>query len=168
MKVYSPADIAKLLEVKESTLRKYSILLEDHGYKFQRNNQNQRWYNDSDITALRKLVTLKSNTDMSLKECAEQVYLWVNGSDITQPSTVVHNDIKRHDNDITELKTLMSELINKMDQQQKYIDERLNKHDELLVQSLRESMETRKQLAAAQQEEENKKNKGFFNRLFRR
>ena len=60
---------------------------------------------------------------------------------------------------------LIKELISRMDQQQKYIDERLEQRDRKLMESLRESQEERKallQLAAAQEEE---KKKGFFARL---
>ena len=38
-----------MLQVKESTLRK--LLLEECGYKFDRNDQKQRWYSDKDVIA---------------------------------------------------------------------------------------------------------------------
>ena len=44
MAIYSPGDLAKLLQVKEATVRKYSLLLEGVGYKFKRNASGQRWY----------------------------------------------------------------------------------------------------------------------------
>ncbi|MGM0875621.1 MAG: DUF3967 domain-containing protein [Bacillota bacterium] len=56
-------------------------------------------------------------------------------------------------------------LLDKLDQQQKYIEERFNKRDETLIQSLREVQETRKLIAAAKEKEEESK-KGFFQRLF--
>lgn len=58
------------------------------------------------------------------------------------------------------------ELHKRLDQQQKYIDERLEQRDIKLMESIRESQEERKallQLAAAQEEA---KKKGFFARLF--
>lgn len=132
MKVYSPHEIAELLGVKDSTLRKYSILLEEHGYEFQRNNQKQRWYNDQDVIALRKLVTLKENGDMSLKECAEAVCLWVKGKDVTQGSTVMHNDeqrdVQRGSNqgaDTEELREL-KELVHKQNELMKHLMQRLD------------------------------------------
>src|SRR5690625_6727270 len=107
MKVYSPSDIASLLKVKESTLRKYSLLLENEGYSLQRNSQNQRWYSDNDVIALRKLVTLKNNGDMNLKECASAVYLWLKGDSVTQSLTVADNATERYADDITELRELI-------------------------------------------------------------
>jgi DNA-binding transcriptional MerR regulator len=169
--IMSPNDLSTLLQIKESTLRKYSILLENVGYTFQRNNQNQRWYNDTDIVAFKKLISLKNSTDMNLKECAEAVLMWSKGHDITQPLTVVDNDAQRHNDDITELKAmvtqqniLLQELVKKIDQQQKYIDEKLDQRDKTLLESIRGTQEIKQQLlqiAAAKDEK-----KGFFARLF--
>ena len=104
MAAYSPSDISSLLNVKESTLRKYSLLLEEYGYKFQRNAQEQRWYNDKDVSVLKRFMTLKQNGAMSLKECAEGVYLWSRGGDVTDGDTTIvtlHNGEERHNNDMT-------------------------------------------------------------------
>lgn len=171
--IMSPHDVSTLLQIKESTLRKYSLLLENVGYKFQRNNQNQRWYNDTDIVALKKLISLKNSTDMNLKECSEAVLLWANSQTVTQSLTISGNDTERHDDGIKELKELVTnqnemikELLSRMDHQQKYIDERLEQRDKMFMESIRESQEERKallQIAVAHEEE---KKKGFFTRLF--
>jgi hypothetical protein len=58
------------------------------------------------------------------------------------------------------------ELLKRLDQQQKYIDDRMNERDKRLIESLRESKEERQallQIAAAQEED---KKKGFFSRIF--
>lgn len=171
--ILSPSDVSSLLQIKESTLRKYSLLLENVGYSFQRNNQNQRWYTDTDIVVLKKLMSLKNSTDMNLKECAEAVLLWNNGQVITQPLTVPSNDTERHDNDLNELKDLVNkqnelikELISRVDQQQKYIDQRLEERDRTFMESLRESQEIKQQLLQVAAAHEEEKKKGFFARLF--
>ena len=46
-------------------------------------------------------MTFKQNGDMNLKACAEAVYLWSKGGDVTEVSTVIHNGEERHNNDIT-------------------------------------------------------------------
>lgn len=174
MKVYSPADVATQLEIKESTLRKYSLLLEEAGMKFQRNSQNQRWYNDNDVIALRKLVTLKNNGDMTLKECADAVFLWIKGQDVTLADMeyeTPHNDTKERNADITELKEMVqkqNELIEaltvglskqqeQMNKQQEYIKESLERRDRELIQAIRESQQLRLEAAATKQPEEKKK-----------
>lgn len=162
MKVYSPSDIADLLNIKESTLRKYCLLLEDKGYTFQKNNRQQRFYSDRDVITLRKFVTFKDN-GMTLKEATESVMLWHKGNADPNES---ENAIQHHNSDIAELKDMIykqNELIkalsNKLDHQQEYIDKRLNERDNLLMKSLNEMLENRKQIATAEK-------KGFFARLF--
>jgi hypothetical protein len=60
-------------------------------------------------------------------------------------------------------------LIQRLDEQQTYIEERLNKRDELLVESLRETLETKKLLIATATEQEREKElqkntrRGIFN-----
>lgn len=174
MKVYSPSDIAGVLQVKEPTLRKYSLLLEKQGYSFQRNNQNQRWYSDNDVVVLRKLVTLKNNGDMNLEDCAKAVFLWSKEGNETLPSTDIHSDTERYNNDITELKNTVSKLMGIVEQQEKiikeqfrqqqeYLDSKLNQRDETLIQALRESQEVKKLLLEQKTVEDEKKPKrGFF------
>ncbi|WP_165303895.1 MerR family transcriptional regulator [Lentibacillus cibarius] len=176
MKVYNPGDIADLLKLKVSTIRKYSIMLEELGYTFEKNNRNQRYYTDADIITLRKLVTFKDN-GMTLGESAEAVILWHNGNEseqegITPYQTDTHNDTKPHNDDIMELKSMIhkqNELIEgltkRLDEQQEYIDQRLEERDKALMQSINESLETRKQIAAENNKENNK---GFFHKLFKR
>ena len=53
-------------------------------------------------------------------------------------------------------------LLERLKEQEKYIEERLSKRDALLMQSLKESQETKKLLLEAK-EEQNKKRKGLFN-----
>jgi hypothetical protein len=56
--------------------------------------------------------------------------------------------------------------LKRLEQQQKYIEERLNERDKMLVASLKESLkeaqETRKLLAASQEEQK----KSYWKRLF--
>lgn len=171
MKIYSPADVATQLKIKESTLRKYSLLLEEAGIKFRRNSQNQRWYNDNDVIALRKLVTLKNNGDMTLKECANAVFLWSKGNDISQPSTDTYSDTKRYSSDISELKEMVNkqnELIEaltvQMSEQQEYIKESLDRRDRELLQAIKESQQLKLEATANQEE----KRKTFWQRLFKK
>lgn len=150
MKVYSPHEISELLGIRDSTLRKYSILLESNGYQFQRNKQNQRWYNDNDVIALRKLVTLKDNGDMSLKECAEAVCLWVKGEDVTQPSTVTHDGEQRHSNQVADIGEL-KELIHKQNELIAELMQRLEKETAARIETERKLFEKLKEISEGQQ-----------------
>ena len=68
MAFHAPEDIATVLNIKPSTLRKYSLLLEQSGYTFQKNAQGHRWYTDTDLMALRKFITLKDSSGMNLED----------------------------------------------------------------------------------------------------
>lgn len=173
MKIYSPSDIANLLGVQVSTLRKYSILLEDAGISFQRNNRNQRWYKDNDVMLLRKFITLKENSDMQLKECAEASYLWSVGNDTTPSSTVSDSVTERHES--TEIKELVHNLSDRVDKQSDLL---LKQHELIIHLTETIANQSSNQLDAATQSKEieapkedepvkvNHNKKGFLARLF--
>jgi len=179
MAVYSPSDIAGLLKVKESTLRKYSLLLEECGYTFDRNDQNQRWYNDKDVIAFQKLIAFKQNGDMNLKTCAEAVYLWSKGGSVTEVQTATYNAKDRHDvvittEEVNELKELvvkqqqfitdlgkrLEESFTKQEQRDKYL---LQKIEDLTTQV--ETQREEQQLLLTPPSEEKQ---SFFNRFFKK
>ena len=176
MKVYSASDITSLLDIKDSTLRKYCLMLEDKGYEFQKNNRDHRFFRDDDIITLRKFITLKDN-GMSLNESAEGVVLWHKGNeeevtDITVSQTDTHDVIERYNNDMTEMKDMMrqqNEMINKLndkiDRQQDYIEQSIKKRDEQLMLAINEMQESKKEIAA---ERENQQKKGFWSRLLKK
>lgn len=100
MKVYSPSEIAELIDIKESTLRKYCLLLEKSGISFQRNNRGQRWYNDNDVIMLRKFMTLRNNSDERYIELKDMIHKQNEQHElikkyIEQNETIVHQQIER-------------------------------------------------------------------------
>lgn len=174
MKVYSPAEVADLLGIKQPTLRKYSIMLEERGYNISRNSQNHRYYTDKDIITLRRIITGK-NSGVTLEESINNVVSIDKHS--TYPNAINNVDSSNRSDiqdDIQELKEIVlkqNELIkvltDKMDQQQEYIKNSLNERDKILMRTMNELLENRKQIAAAQEEEKEKK-KGFWSRLFKK
>lgn len=180
--VYGSGEVATLLNIKESTLRKYSGQLEKAGYKFHKNEKGHRGFFDRDVIALRKLIEIKSHPDMTLEQACNAVVSTIKDSGVSVSDTTDIAPIVRHDDrytneDIEELKLLVqqqTELIKefskRLDQQQQYFEERIkqDQKDRELMESLRESLRETKQqqlqIAAANQEEQ--RNKGFFARLF--
>lgn len=169
-------DVCTLLSIKESTLRKYALILQDAGYHFHTNGKGQRGYYDKDVTVLRRFLEIKKSPDMTLEQSANAVLSWVEQSNISVRVIEKDEEKERYNDDIKELKELVTkqnelikDLVTRMDQQQHYIDERLNKRDELLMESLRQSEETKQLLLAAQEVdqeaarvEEKKPRKGMF------
>ncbi|MBQ0140129.1 MAG: DUF3967 domain-containing protein [Kurthia sp.] len=154
--VYGSSDIADTLEIQESTLRKYCLLLEKVGYEFLKNEHGHRAFFDHDVIVLRKMISLKSSADMTLEEAAKSVVAWKNGNDITVSDTEEKRYITRYNDLLEEFKSFQEqqmnfnkELIQEIRNQQEYIEDRLEQRDRLLMQSMRETLETRKEIAAA-------------------
>jgi len=170
MKVYSPSEIASLLDIKPATLRKYSIMLEDNGYHIARNSQNHRYYSDEDIITLRRVITSTKN-GVTLDEAIKGV---VSVAEHNTYTNAISNGDVANDNDIQQLKNMIQqqnelihkqtesikELSNRLDKQEEYISKRISERDDLLMQSMNELLESKKQIAVAEQK------KGFFARLF--
>ena len=165
-----PNDVCALLSIKESTLRKYALLLKDAGYQFHVNDKGQRGYFNKDVIVIKRFLEVKNNRNMTLEQAANAVVSWIEQTGVSV--RVIDNDDekKRYDTDMKELKELVNkqnelikDLINRMDQQQKYIDERLNKRDERIEETIRESQATKKLLMEAKEaQEEKKQRKGLM------
>lgn len=176
MKVYSPADIAMVLQIKPATLRKYSGILEKHGYNIERNSQGHRYYRDKDIMTLRNIISGR-NSGATLEESIYNV-VKLEGSSTALNDT--NSDDAPNNSDISELKEMVhnqnamihkqNELIEglskRLDQQQNYIDQSIRKRDQELMETMQESLEAKKQLVASAEKEPEKR--GFFSRLFKK
>jgi len=55
-RAYASGEVAKTLGVTTSTIRKYSIALEQRGHDIIRNDHNRRLYLDKDVTTLRNVM----------------------------------------------------------------------------------------------------------------
>jgi hypothetical protein len=177
--VYGSNDVATLLKVKESTLRKYTLLLEQAGYKYYKNEHGQRGFFDRDVIALKKLIEIKKHPNMTLKQACDTVVTWVRENSVSDSAiddiTPAVRFEERYISEIGELKQLVNQQTDllkdfskRLDQQQQYFEERMKQEqkDRELMEALRESLRETKQqkleLATAQEE----KGKGFFARLF--
>ena len=165
MKTYSPSEVSKLLELNTATLRKYSIMLEKQGYDIGRNSQNHRYYQDKDIITLRRVIT-GSKSGITLDQSIKNVVSMQKNNTYTN---AINNVDDINGNDTQELKELIhkqNELIkglaDKLDDQQQYIDKRLNERDGVLMQAMNELIETKEQLAITH------KKRGLFSRIFKK
>lgn len=173
--VYTTKQIADNLGIVTSTLRKWCLLLEDAGYKFERNEKDQRMYFDNDMLALRHLKKLTQEDGMSLENAVKSIA----GKDelrqeITASDSVDHSKleakmdemleyIKRQDERLEKQEQFNRELVKRLEEQNKYIANSMEKRDQQLMLAMREVQETKKLIAANEEE-----NKGFFAKLFRK
>ena len=153
--VYGSSDIADVLHIQESTLRKYCLLLEKSGYAFLKNEQGHRAFFDQDIIGLRKLMSLKNDADMTLEEAVKSVVAWKNGHDIAVSNTEEARYIACYNVLMEEFKAFQEQqhhfnqaLLQEIRHQQTYIEQRLEERDRLLLQSMRETLEVRKEIVA--------------------
>lgn len=80
--LYSPGDVAEQLGIQPSTLRKYADVLEKEGYTFIKNERGHRKYRESDVMVFRKVINLKSDTDMTLENATKQIVSWHQGIEV--------------------------------------------------------------------------------------
>ena len=187
-KAYTPKEISLTLDIGDSTLRKWCLALEKQGYEFIRNDQNKRVFIDANVVVLRHFKELVQNHNMQMTNAAMLIIdrfgkgsLSVGTGIVPEENTEIQRDLTRsNDEVITKLMNYIEQqeeryeqqerfnkaLLDKLDKQQQYIEERLNKRDETLVQSLREVQETKKLIAAAEEKREEESKKGFLQRLF--
>jgi hypothetical protein len=160
-------DVAHTLGFTASTIKKYYLLFEQHGYRFQRSNQGHVMFNDDEVELFRELVKLKNEPGITLPKAVEMIITSM--TDITVMTEEVITDmtdikvITEHLMVLKELAISQQSQINSLIQEQKksnqLIETKSIDRDQLLMQSIKETMEV-KQLLIEQ------KNKKWWQKLF--
>ncbi|AQX56659.1 MULTISPECIES: DUF3967 domain-containing protein [Priestia] len=171
-KAYTPKEINSILEVSESTGRKWCLALEKKGYMFIRNDRNQRLFTKHDLDALQKFQALLKETNMPLDNASDIIVSMFGKGSFEERTVSVREEIKdkrrsleRSDETIdTLIKHIQKQeeymerqelfnqnLLKRLDEQEKYILSRLEDRDQALTASLRELHQTQKAIAASQE-----------------
>lgn len=172
---YSPKEVIIDLDIGDSTFRKWCIALEEAGYLFSRTDNNRRVFFDRDHIVLKQFQNLVQVQNMSLQNAAIIIASKYKDEPSDNKNTENTDIALRSGNEVIEnlferigtleeqqkeLLDMNRHLISRLEEQHKYIEERLNKRDSILMESIRETQETKKLLIAA--EEERKKRKGIM------
>lgn len=169
---YNASDVAALLGLKQSTLRKYANVLQKAGYTFHRNEQGHRGYFDKDVMVIRRLMETKQHPDMTLEKAAEAVMSWSlqgdasddDTTDVSAPARYVGLDdfvqvYQRQDHQMQTIIKQNQQLLDRLDRQEKhyeqYIEQSLKRRDEELVAAMHHIFENKA-----------KQKPGFLKRLF--
>lgn len=72
-RTYSGREVAEMLGIGASTLRKWSMLLEQHGYWFLRDSQNRREYRQLDVSCMQRFYRLTKDQLIPLEEAAQMI-----------------------------------------------------------------------------------------------
>ena len=60
---YNAKEVCKILQIADSTLRKYALLFEREGYSFLKNTKGQRIYNKDHLVMLNKFLEFKNENN---------------------------------------------------------------------------------------------------------
>jgi len=175
-RIYSPKEMAKLLGIADTTVRKYSQELEKAGYHISKNEHGHRGYYDKDIIVFKQIIEIAKHPDMSLENTIKAVVSTYMSPDISAPDTIkVANDNYITKEEFGEYQQKQAEfyksLLEQQEAQSRHLLEQLRKRDEYIASKLeriyrdgltaiRETQETQKMIAATQQ----KKWWNFWNR----
>lgn len=167
-------DVALRLEINASTLRQWCLAMEKEGYEFHKNDKEQRIFYERDINTLfelKNLIDKTRNREDAIKTILSRRKAVDNAEKMLSVSENKRDNITISRSDLEELiQTSVEKAIEKERESmfkafEAKMNDSIEQRDRYLVQQLNQSMEqTRLQIAAAQ--EENKKPKGLFSRLF--
>ncbi|KAA0784001.1 DUF3967 domain-containing protein [Bacillus sp. BB56-3] len=167
--LYSPGDVAEQLGIQSSTLRKYADVLEKEGYTFIKNERGHRKYRESDVMVFRKVINLKSDTDMTLENATKQIVSWHQGVEVLP---LERHEIERYeepDFNATTLQTMLqdqNEVIEKQNELLQELSKRLIEQDQRFAQresellSAIQSIQDSQKLIAMNSSEDVTKNQG--------
>lgn len=182
-RAYWTKEIADVLQISNSTLRKWCLALENAGYIFDRGANNSRVFYDKDMLLIRRLKELVQYKKMALDTSANLVVSTLEGARRTagvreensdnssapmkpmnaQEHVLIGEVLDR----LERMEEFNKQLISRLEERDKYIQEQLHKRDERMITSLREMMEAKKEIAASEKAEKEEK-KGFWQRIFNR
>lgn len=155
--IYDTLMVSKMLGVQESTLRKYCALMQKHQYEFNKNSVGHRIFYPRDVEIIKGIVTLKNLGSLTLNEAVKAI-LDSDIDDITDTAPIRNPDYSKLLEEFEAFKKTQMQfnqkLLERLEKQQSYIENSIDERDKKLMLAIKESMETRRQIAA---EEEKKK-----------
>ncbi|MFD1851087.1 MerR family transcriptional regulator [Oceanobacillus bengalensis] len=182
-KAYTTSEIAAMLDMGVTTVRKYAQHLEKAGYEFFKTKHNARLFVEQDITALTYMKDLRNKTNITVDQVTKVVIdkIGISSSEQILPADatslpVYQENAGRHQNkhheELKELiyrqNNLIEELIQRLDKHQESINERLNERDKSLMRTINERLEAQKQIAATLEDNKEKEQRTVFQKLFKK
>jgi DNA-binding transcriptional MerR regulator len=161
-KVYMTKDLANTVGIAEATVRKYAQLIEAAGYIFEKEGTKEnssRLFCEEDIKLFSEIKAIREETNISLDKAIE-LALANNPMPVNNPANKLPKKITvygKSDKRYEELEAKIDALVEVNKALMERLDERDTKRDEMLMQVLRESQETKLLLAAASEEKSDKK-----------
>lgn len=148
LKTYSSKDVAKRISIEPVTVRKYSQMLEEHGYCFKKDEKGWRQYSEGDIHALEYIQSMKV-MGKSLEESVKHVAgLYRSNLVISQSDISLQESLSSPwEIFLKKQEEFNQKILDRLEAQERRQDER----ERLLMESIRGMLEARKQAAVSLQ-----------------
>jgi hypothetical protein len=151
---YWSRDIVGILGIGDSTLRKWCRIIEAQGYHFIRDDQERRAFTEHDVIMFRSFKELTQEKGLALDSAAKAVVARFDRGASRYVAPTAMTEFRRHDSDMQKLiehvhhqDEFNKALVSRLDDQQQFIEQSLQRRDEQLMKFIRDSLETKKQLA---------------------
>lgn len=165
-------EVADILHIGESTLRKWCIQLEKNSNVFTKGTNSSRAFIEWDIANLRRLKELIQEKGVTVDQAANLI-VSMDSDDVRTPPVPQSNApvASRHSRSRcysrtarTALERQNEQLLKALEEQRQFIDRRLIERDQRMIRAIQEIRKNQQLTAAAAEEQQI--NKGFFRRFF--
>ena len=148
--MYDTEMVSNILGVQSSTIRKYCALMQKYGYEFNKNSVGHRVFYKKDILIIKEIVELKNSGSLTLTDAVRTI-LNLDIADITDiesmPSLSYEKILKEFEEFKNQQMEFNKKLLEQLEKQEDYIKNSINERDLKLIAAIKESIETRKQIA---------------------
>ena len=148
--MYDTEMVGNILGVQSSTLRKYCALMQKYGYEFNKNSVGHRVFYKKDILIIKEIVELKNSSSLTLTDAVRTIL----NSDIayttdieSMPSLSYEKLLEEFGEFKDQQMEFNKKLLEQLEKQEDYIKNSINERDLKLIATIKESLETRKQIA---------------------
>ncbi len=163
--IYSTQAVSRIVGVHDRTLRGYCTLMQKHNYHFQKNKNGHRIYYKKDIETIKKIIDLKNSSSLTIKQAVSEI-LGTTVEEVKSNSEKRPKEKQDFNQLLEEFSAFKNEqmdfnkkLLEQLIKQEHYIKNSIEERDKKLMYAMKESMETRRQLAAAVEAEREKEKK---------
>lgn len=133
-------EVAKVLGVTPSAVKKYYLMFEEQNYKFKRSNQGRLMFSEKDIDLFNKLIELKNEPGMKVHNAVEQL-IKENKNDVSNVYQLVSNAMA----EITNLKNLIRQqqkIINDQQEKLKIIEDKYGTLTKMVMEQEKRNSQT--------------------------
>lgn len=149
----SSKDVSDMLGMKPVTVRKYCLALESAGYSVKRDANGNREFTELDVMVIREVQALQNKTGVSVQRCADVIAGRHNRpSENVAPAVIEQSETQYAERygDVMEIMRSQQELIQRQADELERLHKRMDDQSANLTAILREVLETRRMVAAAQ------------------